>query len=107
MVSEFAGNLPILGAGQSKIRSTPQAIVSFVRSLDENGTFEPESTFLNGGQVQAIAGRGNICSAEDLVDMVVDALLPQLDRMMTRTMEDIARKAGMDIPFDLPSELRR
>lgn len=78
MVSEFAGNLPILGAEQAKMRATPQFLVSFVRSLDENGTFEPESTFLNNGVVQAIAGRSNICSAEDLVDMITDAVMAQV-----------------------------
>lgn len=73
-MAEFDRNVPILGQEKQKIRTQPAFIVSFVRSLDENGQFEPESTFLNNGTVQAIAGRSNICSAEDLTDMIVDAV---------------------------------
>jgi len=71
-MADFDGNLPLLGMKQEKVRTQPAFVVSFVRSLDENGQFEPETTFLNAGQVQAIAGRSNICSAEDLVDMIGD-----------------------------------
>lgn len=70
------GNVPILG--EQKPRAMPQMIVSLVRSMDSNGTFEPESTVSNGNQVQAIAGRGNIMSGEDLVEMIIDGLKPAL-----------------------------
>lgn len=74
-MAEFDRNLPLLGIEKSRIRTQPAFIVSFVRSLDENGQFEPESTYLNDkGEAQAIAGRSNICSAEDLTDMIVDAV---------------------------------
>lgn len=75
---EFDGRLPILGQDQQKPRATANLIVSLVRSMDENGTFEPEATYLSGGQVQAIAGRSNICSAEDLCDMICDMIIPQV-----------------------------
>ena len=78
MVSEFAGNLPILGKEQSKVRATTSGLVALVRTLDENGTFEPESSFLANGQVQAVAGRSNLASAEDLCDMICDALMPRI-----------------------------
>ena len=70
------GKVPMLG--EQQIRATPQMLVSLIRHLDDDGTFEPESTQLNNGQVQAVAGRSNIVSAEDLCDMIVDAVMAQL-----------------------------
>lgn len=81
-MSELNGKVPLLGQDKTKIRATASALVSLVRSMDENGTFEPESAALVNGQVQATAGRANLCSAEDLVDMVVDALVPQFTNIV-------------------------
>lgn len=86
-MAELGGNIPILGQQQQKPRATSSMIVSLVRSLDENGTFEPESTFLNNGQVQAVAGRSNICSAEDLADMICDTLMPRLREIVKTEMK--------------------
>lgn len=78
-MTDFDRNVPLLGQQKQKIRATPNVIASFVRTLDDAGTFEPESTqLIPGGGIQATAGRSNLVSAEDLVDMVVDALIPQI-----------------------------
>lgn len=65
-------NVPLLGPKPAKMRAMPPMFVSLVRALDDNGTFEPEDVILVNGQPQAIAGRSNIVSAEDLVDMFGD-----------------------------------
>lgn len=82
-MSEFNKNVPLLGQQQGKVRTAPQVIVSLVRAMDENGTFEPESTQLlpNGG-IQATAGRSNLMSGEDLVAEVVDALIPRIKELI-------------------------
>ena len=77
-MSELNGKVPLLGEDKSTVRAAPATLVSLVRTLDEQGTFEPESAQLVNGQIQAIAGRSNICSAEDLTLMFIDALVPRL-----------------------------
>lgn len=83
-MSELNGKVPMLG--EQKIRATPQMLVSLIRHLEDDGTFEPESTQLNNGQVQAVAGRSNITSAEDLVEMLADELMPRLRDMLKQEL---------------------
>lgn len=80
-------NVPILG--EQKPRAMPQMIVSLVRSMDGNGTFAPESTRVNGNEVQAIAGRGNIMSGEDLAELIIEGLKPALREIMR---DELARQ---------------
>ncbi len=75
-MQELNGNVPILG--WPSMRVVPQSLVSLVRSLDANGTFEPESVMNVGGVPQGVAGRSNIMSGEDLVDDIVEALKPAI-----------------------------
>jgi hypothetical protein len=83
--------VPVLG--QQKMRAGVGPPLALIRTLDENGLFEPESTQLVGGQVMGVAGRGNLVTAEDLVDMLVDALAPQLKRLIRDEFER-QRKLG-------------
>lgn len=87
-MTEFNQNVPMLGQKQ-QVRAIPPMFVSLVRTLDEHGTFEPESTQLGPtGQIQAVAGRSNLMSGEDLVEAVVDALMPQI----TARLRDIIKQ---------------
>lgn len=78
MNPEFPGNLPILGSQQQKIRATIGPPISLIRDLDESGTFEPEHALQTTEGVQITVGRSNVVTAVDLVDMIIDALVPQL-----------------------------
>lgn len=84
-------NLPVLG--QQKMKAMPSSLVSLVRHMDEDGTFEPESSQLNNGQIQAVAGRSNIMSGEDLIDAIVDALIPRLKSLIR---EELAYQKTLD-----------
>ncbi len=75
-MSEFNGSVPALGRQKARAGIGPP--IALIRTLDDNATFEPEATTLTGGQVTAVAGRSNIVTAEDLVDLIIDALLPRL-----------------------------
>jgi hypothetical protein len=86
-----SSRVPLLG--EQKIKATPNAIVSLVRHMDADGTFDPESSSVVNGNVQAIAGRGNLMSGEDLVEMLVDELKPVL-RQIVR--EELARQRDAD-----------
>jgi hypothetical protein len=76
MVQEINGKVPLLG--EQKVKATAQAIVTLVRHMDGDGTFEPERTQVVNGQVQAVAGRGNIMSGEDLIEAILDGMKPIL-----------------------------
>lgn len=91
-MSEFNGKFPVLGE-QAKMRAAPPTFASLVRHMEEDGTFTPESTQLANGQIQAVAGRSNICSAEDLTDMIVDALIHRL-KVLIR--EELAYQKTLD-----------
>lgn len=68
----LGSNVPILG--QQKPRAQVGAPLALIRALDEQATFEPEAVVNVGGQPVAIAGRANIVTAEELVDMIRDEL---------------------------------
>lgn len=72
--------LPVLG--QQKAKSPVGPPFALIRTLDENALFEPESTQLINGQVMGITGRSNLVTAEDLVDLIVDALIPRLKTLI-------------------------
>jgi hypothetical protein len=64
-------NVPIIG--QKKPKAGVGTIGALIRDLDENGEYDPESLVLmpdGSGRMMAIAGRNNIVTAADLVDMI-------------------------------------
>lgn len=77
-MAEFNGNYPILGQNEQKIRATIGVPIALIRDLDENGTFEPENAQQNSQGVAITVGRSNIVTAQDLVDMILDALIPSI-----------------------------
>lgn len=68
--------VPVLG--QQKLVSPVGLPLALIRDLDDDCMFEPEGSRLVNGQVVGITGRKNLVSAVDLVDLIVDALVPQL-----------------------------
>lgn len=87
---DFNGNLPILGQDGVKLRVAPGAPVSFVRRLDENGTYEPEGMHaVSTTQNNIIIGRSNLCSAEDLVDMMRDELREVIREELRRYLSQV------------------
>lgn len=85
----FNPNLPILG--QQKTRAQVGPPLALIRALDENATFEPESVVNMGGQPVAIAGRQNIVTAEDLVDMLVEDLTPVIRRIVKEVLDSSSK----------------
>ena len=69
MANQGNGNIPIIGQG--KPRAGVQTVGVLIRYLDEHGTYEPEGVVAtpNGGTI-AVAGRENLVTAEDLVEMM-------------------------------------
>lgn len=64
-------NVPIIG--QKKPKATVGTIGALIRDLDENSEYDPESLVLlpdGSGRMVAVAGRENIVTAQDLVDMI-------------------------------------
>lgn len=82
------GNIPMLGPKQ-ELKAGVQGPFCLIRTMDENGHFTPESTVLINGQPQAIAGRTNIVSAEDLVDMITDSVMAQLRKELIMMMKEM------------------
>lgn len=78
-MAEFNGGLPVLG--QQKVRAGVGQPIALIRDLDEAGTFEPESTQLVNGVVMGVTGRSNMVTAQDLVDMLADELMPRIKTM--------------------------
>ena len=82
-MSELNG-LPVLG--QQKFKAPVGPPIALIKSLDDDCLFEPGSTQLINGQVMALTGRQNLVTAEDLVDMLVDALVPQLKALIRQEL---------------------
>ncbi len=80
--------------GKQKVKALPPVFGPMIRHLDDDGTFEPESTQLNNGQVQAVAGRSNMVSAEDLCEMLIDELMPRLRDMFKEELARVGNQKG-------------
>lgn len=64
-------NVPIIG--QKKPKAGIGVVGALIHHLDDNGEYDPESVTLlpdGSGRMVATAGRANIVTAEDLVDMI-------------------------------------
>ena len=78
-MTENGKAVPILGQGGKKPMAGVNTIGALIHHLNDDGEYEPENVALlpdGSGRVVAIPGRQNYVTAEDLVDMVADALRP-------------------------------
>lgn len=89
-MSEF-NNLPILGGSGPKKKAGGFNPVFLMRTVDEDGTVEPEHVRMQtvmtpqGPQVveQAVLGRSQYVTAEELVELVAQRVVGKLNKPVT------------------------
>ena len=88
---EHNGNVPIIG--QARTRATFPISV-FGHKVDPDGTVPPERVLIgpNGEQI-AVMGRGQYVDAEELVEMVAEAIMDDLRATLREVVRDEIKKA--------------
>lgn len=79
----MANGVPILG--QAKPKAGVNSVGVLIRDLDENGQYEPEQVISDGnGGLMALAGRRNLVTAEDLVEMMREMVREEIAAALTK-----------------------
>lgn len=80
-MAELNHNVPLLGQTQPT-KGQIGMPVALIRELDENGLFNPEQVIQTPQGPVAVVGRANCVTAQDLVDMIADALIPSIKEII-------------------------